>query len=64
MCFACTEYIKNRLTTIELKAALREVGVKDPTHQKQVEDLMKKHGDDTDELKRLMKPIEKEFKDY
>ncbi len=64
MCVACTEYIKNKMTTFELKSAVKEASRENPTHLGQVEKLIEEHSDDPEELKRLLKPLETNKKDY
>lgn len=63
MCVACSEYIKNKLTSLELKAALKEVALDNPAHQQQVEELMKKYPEPED-LKKALKPLNTSTKDY
>ncbi len=64
MCVACNEYIKDRLTSTEFKSALKEASMDNPTHKEQVEGLIKEYGEQPEELKKLLKPLETNKKDY
>ena len=64
MCAACIEYSKLRLTLNEFKSALREAAMDDPNHLAQVEELIKDYADKPEELARLLKPLQREIKDY
>jgi len=52
MCVACLEYQKNKMTSAELKAAMREMTVDDQKHREEVERLIRDLSGNPDELKR------------
>lgn len=64
MCAACIEYTKDKLTIQEFKSALKETTMDDRTHREQVEKLIENYGDDPDALKNILRPLQKETKDY
>lgn len=57
MCAACIEYTKDRLTTNELKSALRETTVDDRQHFEEVDKLIRESGTDTTGLKDKLKKL-------
>ena len=56
MCVACIEYTKNKMTTNELKSALRETTRSDSGHQAEVEKLIREN-ENPDDLKDKLRKL-------
>jgi hypothetical protein len=59
MCVACVEYIRDRLTTDELKNALRETSAGDLAHREEVDRLIRELAGKPEELRKRLSEISK-----
>lgn len=60
MCIACIEYMKDHLTTDELKSALRETTIEDAAHREAVEKALRELSGSPEELKKELERLAKD----
>ncbi len=59
MCAACIEYTKDKLTTNEFKAALRETTAENPAHLRDVERVLRENASrPPEELKQKLRELD------